>query len=60
MLDESKETLNQEETANEVKEEVSKDVNVLLPDDEEIKKPEEGEEEYDVTIENARLVFEKK
>ena len=60
MLDESKETLNQEETANEVKEEVSKDVNVLLPDGEEIKKPEEGEEEYDVTIENARLVFEKK
>lgn len=60
MLDESKETLNQEENNNKVKEEASEDINSLLPDGEEIAKPQEGEEPYDVVIENARLAFEKK
>ena len=61
MLDELKESLPETETSEDIKEEEkTEDINSLLPEGEVIEKPVEGEEDYAVTVENARLAFMKK
>ena len=60
MSEELKETIVEKENSENVKEEPAEDINSLLPAGEKIEKPEEGAEDYAVTVENARLEFQKK
>ena len=60
MSEENKELINEEKDSENVKEEVAEDINSLLPTGTPIEKPVEGQEPYDVVIENARLAFMKK